>query len=257
MNLPGKTRRGGGRTFGDGGPTYRQLVRSALTAHYVKVSETDLIIYTDRTGHDVAHEAREAVIEHRGYLERYIRRYPEFLSTLRPWPADPLAPPIVQAMIEAGRLAGVGPMASVAGAVAEQVGQRLRGMANEVIVENGGDIFLAVRNPLKIAVFAGKSPLSLKIGIALDAGPDCRSVCTSSGTVGHSLSMGAADAVSVLSVSCALADATATAIGNRVQNAGDIEPAIQWGRSLRGIDGILIIVGKHMGAWGQVRVTPV
>lgn len=234
--------------------TYRQLVHSSLQASHVKVLETDLSIYADRP---MADEAREAVIEQRGYIENYIRRNPEFVRTLHPWPHDPLAPGIVQSMIGAGRKAAVGPMAAVAGAVAEQVGMRLLGSSQEVIVENGGDIFLHVRHPLKIAVYAGKSPLSLKIGIRIDAHPDAQAVCTSSGTVGHSLSLGAADAVSVISASCALADAAATAIGNRVHCTRDIESAIQWGRTIPEVDGILIIIGKQMGAWGRVQVIPV
>ena len=81
-----------------------------------------------------------------------------------------------------------------------------------------------------------------------------RAVCTSSGTIGHSLSLGVADAVCVVSESCPLADAAATAIGNRVEGAGDIQGAIDWGRGISGVDGIVVVIGDKMGAWGGVEL---
>jgi uncharacterized protein len=230
---------------------YRQLVRSHLTVTRVVVQQTDLGIYSDRP---VAAAAKEAVIEQRGYLEGYIRRNPEFVRTLRPFPEDHLAPPIVRKMIAAGRGAGVGPMAAVAGAVAEQVGHRLLKEAAEVIVENGGDIFFHTHQPMTVGLYAGPSALSLKIGLRVAPDAGIHAVCTSSGTVGHSLSFGRADAVCVLSDECALADAAATAVGNRVRAAKDIQAAIRWGRDITGVLGLLIIVGDQMGAWGAIEV---
>ncbi|MFZ1983922.1 MAG: UPF0280 family protein [Desulfatitalea sp.] len=230
---------------------YRQLVRSHLTAARVVVQQTDLGIYSDRP---VAEAAKEAVIEQRSYLEGYIRRNPEFVRTLRPFPEDPLAPPIVRKMIAAGRAADVGPMAAVAGAVAEQVGHQLLKQSSEVVVENGGDIFIHTHQPMTVGLYAGPSPLSLKIGLRIAADAGVHAVCTSSGTVGHSLSFGRADAVCVLSGGCALADAAATAVGNRVRAANDIPAAIRWGRDIAGVLGLLIVVGDKMGAWGAIEV---
>jgi ApbE superfamily uncharacterized protein (UPF0280 family) len=94
----------------------------------------------------------------------------------------------------------------------------------------------------------------MKVGLKI--APVCHplGVCTSSGTVGHSLSLGKADAVCVVSTSCALADAAATSIGNRVQSAGDIENAMAWGRGIPGVDGIVVIVGDRIGGWGAVKL---
>lgn len=234
--------------------TYRNLVHSHLCAFRVTVQETDLGVYADR---HMAVAAREAVLLERGHLETYIRHHPEFLGTLRPVAEDPLAPPIVRDMIEAGAGTGVGPMAAVAGAVAERVGRALLGQSAEVVVENGGDVFLSVRRPLTIGVYAGASPLSLKIGMRVDPAKGIRAVCTSSGTVGHSLSTGRADAACVLGASCALADAAATALGNRVKDAGDITRAIQWGRTIPGVLGMLVVVGEKMGAWGELEIVPI
>ncbi len=233
--------------------SYRQLVHGRLTPMRVTVQESDLSVYADGLQAD---DIKDAVIEHRGYLEGYIRRFPRFAQTLRPWPEDGLAPLIVQQMIQAGQRAGVGPMAAVAGAVSERVGVDLLNRTDEVIIENGGDIFIKTGHPLIVGIFAGRSPLSLRIGLQIEASDMPTSVCTSSGSVGHSLSNGRADAVCVVSNSCALADAAATAIGNRVANHHDIQPAIQWGRAIEGVRGILVIVSDKMGVWGQIRIKP-
>jgi len=253
-NKPHRKATGDGKLKGpDHHRGYRRLVRSGLKLNVVKVLETDLSIYANGGG--VAQAAREVVMEQRGHLEHYIRHHNGFLETLTPWPTDQLAPPVVRSMIEAGKIAGVGPMAAVAGAIAEMVGLRLlASVTDEVIVENGGDIFAHTHKPLTVAVYAGGSPLSYKIGLLLDSGTRSQAVCTSSATVGHSLSFGKADAVTVISSSCPMADAAATAIGNRVSDAGQIEAAIEWGRSIVGVEGILVIVGSKMGAWGRLQV---
>jgi hypothetical protein len=124
-------------------------------------------------------------------------------------------------------------------------------------VENGGDIFIRADTPLTIAVFAGRSPLSMKVGLRIDAARSPVAVCTSSGTIGHSLSFGSADAVCVVSSSCALADASATAIGNTVRAASDIQKAVAFGQKIPGIDGMLIIKDDKLGAWGNLELVPV
>ena len=231
---------------------YRQLVRGHLAAMRVTVQETDLSVYARIKDPDAV---KESVVQQRGYIEGYLQRHPEFGRALRPWPDDPLAPPIVRSMIRAAKRAGVGPMAAVAGAVSEAVGRSLLGRSEEVIVENGGDIFLSVQQRITIGIFAGQSPLSLKVGLKITPDQTPMAVCTSSGTIGHSLSYGKADAVCVLSDSCALADAAATSIGNRVGHHRDISPAIMAGRKIDGVTGILIIIGDKMGMWGAMELT--
>jgi hypothetical protein len=159
-------------------------------------------------------------------------------------------------MVKAGENATVGPMAAIAGAVAERAGLGLLKSTDEVIVENGGDVFIKTATPLTVGIFAGQSPLSLRIGIRVSGGPRPMGVCTSSGTVGHSLSLGKADAVCVVAESCAIADAAATAIGNLVQSIADIEFAIAKGKCIDKIRGIIIIVGEKMGIWGDLEVVP-
>jgi len=234
--------------------TYRDCTGARLRCETVRVQETDLAVYTDNP--PVADRVKQMVIEQRGYLEAYISQYPGFASSLIPWREDPVAPPIVREMIQASARAGVGPMAAVAGAIAQQVGQRLLAHADEVVIENGGDLFIHIRGRATIGVFAGDSPLSMKLGLQFDGSAMPRGVCTSSGRIGHSKSFGKADAVCVVCASSAMADAAATAIANRVISAKEIEDAIAWGRMIADVEGILIIVGDKIGVWGQMTMVP-
>ncbi|MBP1711906.1 MAG: hypothetical protein H6Q42_109 [Deltaproteobacteria bacterium] len=146
------------------------------------------------------------------------------------------------------------PMAAVAGAMAEFVGRDLLGESPEVIVENGGDLFIQLSRELKIAIFAGPSPLSMRVGLKISESAKGLGVCTSSGTVGPSLSFGRADAVCILSPSAALADAAATAVGNVVKSAGDLTTGLETAQSIEGVTGAVLIVGEKMGAWGKVEL---
>jgi len=234
--------------------TYRtRMARPGLTGFRVAVKETDLWVLADR---DYTLEVQELVIQERHQLEAYIAKNPAFLTSLAPWPPDPFAPPVVREMVEAAAAAGVGPMAAVAGALAARVGRGLVLLGPEVIVENGGDIFLAITQPATVALWAGKSALSRRVGLKLDPSLSPLGVCTSSGTVGHSLSFGRADAACVLAPSPALADAAATALGNRIQGPDTIAPALEWVGTLPEILGAVVIVGEKLGAWGRVELVP-
>ena len=234
--------------------TYRKLVNTEkLTAFQVVVKETDLLVHAER---ELAAETRELVLEHRGYVEAFINAHPDFTTALSPWRLDGPAPQIVTDMINAGANAGVGPMAAVAGAIAEQVGRGLLKITNQVIVENGGDVFIKTAAAVTVGILAGKSPLSMQLGIRLRCDQQPAAVCTSSGTVGHSLSFGKADAVCVIARSCAVADAAATAIGNLVTSPANINDGITAGRNIKKIDGIIIVCGSKMGIWGDLEVVP-
>jgi len=234
--------------------TYRhRICCDGLRSFQVVCEETDLMIQADCL---LDNHAREQVLACRGHIEGYITRYPGFATTIVPWPNQALAPEIIRTMIHAGGAAGVGPMAAVAGAVAESVGRALLDYSRQVVVENGGDIYLKTDGPALAGLFAGNSPLSMKVGIQVPDARDGIGLCTSSGTVGHSLSAGVADAVCVVSRSCALADAAATAIGNRIRSPGEIQPAIAFGKQIVGVLGIVVVAGREMGAWGQVELVP-
>ncbi len=234
---------------------YRSLVsKRGLASFRVAVRETDLLVRADIP---LETETRDLVLKHRMPLERYVEEHPEFVHTMVPWPQDQLAPPVVKTMITASQKAAVGPMASVAGAIADYVARDLLALSNNVIVENGGDIFMKTAFPLVAAIFAGKSPLTGKLGIQINAPGDPVAVCTSSGTLGHSLSFGRADAAVVIADSAALADAAATAIGNNVSTKHDIERAIALGKEIDGIVGIVVVLDDEIGFWGNVELVNV
>ena len=232
--------------------TYRHWIKGDdLISFNVTVKETDLYI---RASTNLKRKAHRLVLKYRDALERYIERYPTFLTSLESLPVDANAPHIVRAMSEAASKAGVGPMASVAGAIAEFVGTELLDFSPEVIVENGGDIYLKSLDKRVIGIYAGKSPLSGKVRLEIAGADTPLGICTSSGTVGHSLSYGKADAVMVLSPSATLADAAATAIANLIEQPDDIPDGIELAKGIEGISGVIIIVGDHTGLWGKVKI---
>ena len=232
--------------------TYRHRVKDdSLVAFQVVVKETDLYI---RALSNLHRKAYRLVVKYRGMLEAYIEREPDFLTSLEPISVGRDAPRIVQEMAAAASRADVGPMAAVAGAIAEFVGKELLVFSPEIIVENGGDIFLKSQRKRTIGVYAGSSPLTGEIGLEISGGDAPLGICTSSGTVGHSLSFGKADAVIVLAGSATLADAAATAIGNRVGQADDIPRGIEFAQGIEGLGGVVIIKDDKLGVWGEVKI---
>jgi ApbE superfamily uncharacterized protein (UPF0280 family) len=232
--------------------TYRHWVKgNDLAAFKVRVKETDLYL---RASSDLKSKARELVVKYRRILEDYIEGHPLFLTSLEPVAVEKNAPPLVADMAEAAKKAGVGPMAAVAGAIAEVVGKGLLAFSPEVIVENGGDIYLKSLTNRLIGIYAGKSPLTGRVGLEIEGKDTPLGVCTSSGTVGHSLSFGQADAVVVLSPSTALADAAATAIGNRILKPQDIPGGIEFAHTIKGLKGLVIIQGEQVGVWGELKL---
>ncbi len=232
--------------------TYREISTSRHYSRFsVKVSETDLYILADS---DLTALACESVHLYRSQLEEYIRIRPEFRSSLVPLSRDALAPGIVKTMLDASLRSGVGPMASVAGAIAEYVGRRLLEKSANVVVENGGDIFLHVTEEISVGIFAGASALSGRLALKVRADQTPLGICTSSGTVGHSLSFGSADAVCIKSTSAALADAAATATGNVVKDRRDVRKGLSKAMSIEGVLGVLIVIGDILAVQGDMEI---
>ena len=231
---------------------YRSLVnKENLISYNVKIAESDLLISSDS---NLSRSAEKSLMQHRHFLETYIKNHPEFRTSLLPLPDDHLAPPIVRDMIARSKVCGVGPMASVAGAVSEFVGYDLLGSTENLIIENGGDIFLRSKKKLTVAIYAGESTLSYKVNLVIKQEEIPLGICTSSATVGPSLNFGKADAVCVISKSATLADAAASAVGNRVKSKKDIKIALDYGINIPNVQGIVIIIGNDMGAIGDIEL---
>ena len=194
------------------------------------------------------------VWKYRNQIEKYIAQDPQFKESLVPHPVDALAPPIVKEMAAAGREAGVGPMAAVAGAMAEFVGRDLMDQSPQIIVENGGDIFLATKIKRKFSIFTEKKSLPTYVDFWIDPGKTPLGICTSSGVEGPSFSFGRADAVMVISSSAAIADAMATAAGNMVHSRKDIHKVLDFFREAGQVKAGAVFVEGEMGFWGDLEL---
>ena len=224
---------------------------SSFTTGY---KETDLWIGidTDSFRDEMKSFCFDRIKIYRTELENYLATDPEYGLSLKPYKTNCYAPYLAKKMAAAATKANVGPMAAVAGAFAQKLGNELMDnfKINEIAIENGGDIFLHLINPIIMSIFAGKSPLSGKIGIEIPKKAGSIGVCTSSGTIGPSLSFGKADAVMVVCKDAALADAWATSLGNRVQKAEDIDIVLKFTEKIHEILSIVIICNGKVGIRG-------
>lgn len=232
--------------------TYRTRFSSQrFRSFVVNYKDSDLWIGVDPESFHPEMEtvAFETVKTLRHQLEHYFLVDPEYGMTLIPLDTKPDAPEIVNILAEAGKKAGVGPMAAVAGAFSEEIGKiLLRNFGiKELVIENGGDIFLKLEKPLLLSIFAGNSVLSEKIGIEIPAQETPLGVCTSSGTIGPSLSFGIADAVMVACKSTAIADAFATALANQVKTPGDVQTVAETSEQFPEILSVVAICQDKLG----------
>ncbi len=231
---------------------YRERMSpEGLVRFRVVRAETDLLVSACR---DLSRETERLVDECRDELEAFIAKQPLFAETFVPYEVPVSAPAIVREMADAARAAGVGPMAAVAGAVADFVGRGLAERCDDVIVENGGDVFVKTTVPRRAAVYAGDSPLSGRVGILVDPAMTPAGLCTSSASVGPSVSLGKADAAVVLARTAALADAVASAVGNAVKGPRDVEAALEVGRGIEGVYGVLVVIGETLGVKGEIEL---
>ncbi len=235
---------------------YRSSYRGELVTWHLAVRETDLALclLPGVWNGTLERQVRALVTGLRRDLERYLRTCPEYARTHSPFHPPLPAPRIALQMAEAAARAGVGPMASVAGAFARAVGLFLRTRSTEVLVENGGDLWLAGTRPRRVGLFAGDSPFSGRLALRILPAQMPLGVCTSSGTVGPSFSYGRADAVTVLAPDVLLADAVATAAGNLVQGPADLERAVEFAMGTEGVTGAVAIQGSTLAAQGAVEL---
>ena len=231
---------------------YRDLHNSStLKSYQVTIEESDIYIASTNFTIDTAKKSLQDV---RNIIKECIEVNPNFLTSLQPIDMHSFTPPI-NWMLNASKICSVGPMAAVAGAVSKYVGESLLLENDEVIVENGGDIFISSKSTRKILVFAGNSPVSMKMAIEIPAGT--YGICTSAGKVGPSLSFGQADAAIVLSKDCVLSDAAATQLGNYIKDETYLEKSVKKIVSLPNIMGAMAICNDKIAASGQIKLTSV
>lgn len=216
-----------------------------------QLKETQCTIIADRV--EGIQTAKESIKHHRQQLEEYIKANSKFFYTLESFPA-PSKPLVAKLMAEAAEKASVGPMAAVAGVLADLAVKDILSAGCEVaVVENGGEISAVSNTPIDVAVVVGDEPLSKRFGFRLTEFPI--GVATSSGRFSHALSFGDAEAATVFCKDAGLADAAATAVGNVVKGE-DCQKAIQTGinkaQSIQGVEGVLIIYKGYVGTAGKV-----
>ena len=215
-----------------------------------KVEETFATIISDEEFIPIG---KQEMLHQRSFLEDFIRHDPLFVQTLEPYQVPEEAPEIVRRMAEAASKMGVGPMASVAGAIAEYaVRAMVRAGARHVLVDNGGDIALYLSHPVIIGIYAGDVKIN-NLGLRFQSLGNLFGVCTSSATVGPSLSLGRADAATVISQDVILADAAATALGNSIKEKTkeSITKALTSIANVE-IEGMLAIADDFIGIWGKL-----
>ena len=220
----------------------------------VKFLESDLWIGVDRDSYSASMEqdVYAMLVNLRRTMDAYLLMDPAYKSALTPYDAGLEAPDILKEMSKVSHKTGIGPMSAVAGAVALKVAEFLG--TKEVIVENGGDIYAKAGSDMDISVFAGQSPLSEKIGLHIPASDFPLGICTSSGTVGPSLSLGRADAMMIVCKDVLLADSYATAMANRIQSVNDLQPVIDRISNTPDILGALAIKDNRLAVCGQYEL---
>ncbi|MGI6656825.1 MAG: UPF0280 family protein [Desulfobulbus sp.] len=193
------------------------------------------------------------VMAERRLLERYLARDPEFRGAMVPVAVAEDAPVVVRRMAAAARTVGVGPMAAVAGALAQMGAEAAMAAGyDEAIVENGGDMFIHSARPVTVGLFAGTTPLADRLAFRLVPASLPLALCSSSSAMGHSLSLGRCDLATVVSADAALADAAVTLVCNLIRSERDLDPVLNDVGTLPGIAGILAVKGKKIGLFGNL-----
>lgn len=220
----------------------------------VKFLESDLWIGVDSGSYRASMEADTyaMLVDLRRQMDAYLLMDPQYKTSLTPYDAGLEAPNILKEMSRVSHKTGIGPMSAVAGAVAKRVAEFLG--TKEVIVENGGDIYAQAASDMDISVFAGQSPLSEKIGLHIPAADFPLGICTSSGTVGPSLSLGRADAVMIVCKDVLLADSYATAMANRIKTVNDLQSVIDRISALPEILGAIAVKDDRMAITGRFEL---
>lgn len=198
-------------------------------------------------------QAFNELVKQRTLIENYIKKDIFFLSTLKPCKIKKSAPKIVKLMAEGAKIANVGPMASVAGTIAEFIAKKLlQKGAKTAVVENGGDIFAVTNKEIIIGLFSGKNKIAEKLAFKLNKNNTPLAICSSSSLLGHSISFGKCDLATIFSKKSYIADAVATAVANKVKEIKDIEPTLNWAIKLKDVQGIIIIKDHKIGMIGNI-----
>lgn len=227
----------------------------------VVVEETDLWVTTSAglTGQpvlpDLPDQIAAYVTELRGQIKAWMLLAPDFRTSLVPVPTPASAPEVARRMAHGADIAGVGPFAAVAGTVAQMVAERFAPVSPDIIVENGGDIYICSQRDRVVGLLPDPASGEM-IGVVVKAADCPVSLCSSSATIGHSLSLGVGDIAAVRARDASLADAAATLFGNMLQGPDDVARVTERAAAMAhlGIEGVYAQCGGRVGIWGNMEL---
>ena len=236
----------------------RDIYRNKISAEgrysfRVDYKYSGLYMMCDR---DIGSELEEAISSFYRDIEMIIAGQPDFEKSLVPIKAGKDLPRIIKEMCDAGEVFSVGPMASVAGALCDHLAKSLMGRCGFLMIENGGDVYIKSSDPLEVGIFTKNIYFRDRLTLLVEAGQTPCGICSSSGSFGHSLSLGKSDLVTVLSRTATIADAAATSIANTINSEEDIDEAITRFSQYKEVDGLIIIKNKRIGLWGKLQLAP-
>ncbi|MFH1459266.1 MAG: UPF0280 family protein [Candidatus Omnitrophota bacterium] len=223
----------------------------SLEKFELKYFESDLLFYTDTNLENIA---RRWLMFYHDQILQYCCENPEFRKSLAPLKLKGKLPLIIRRMLFASKQAHVGPMASVAGAIAEFVGKKLLAYSKTVIIENGGDIFIKTEKKRKVGLFAGMNSIYNRLYLNISPADTPCGICTSSSKIGHSLSFGKTEACVIIAKSAIIADCFATYIGNLIKSESDFSKALKIVKSHKSISGAIFITNSKLTAYGKLKL---
>lgn len=231
---------------------YRNKILSKFKIE-VSFKESDLLICSDK---EIAREkARGILVKYYEQIEEYVTENSLFLTSLSPLGIDRAAPPVIKEMLEVSKVTGIGPFSAVAGAVAQYVGGELLNYCQELIIENGGDIFLKINEDKIIGVYLGQEFKINNLNLKIKKRNRAFGVASSSSSLGHSLNFGKADLVSVVAKNIIIADGFATAISNRIKKVEDVDKILTEAKDRLPIEGLLVAFGEKIFLWGDLELS--
>ncbi len=203
---------------------------------------------------------RKSLEELRADIASWARLYPTFRTSLAPLPEPEQSPEIIRRMHRGAAAAGVGPFAAVAGTVAHMLAEKYADIAPNLIIENGGDVYMYSTKERHVALLAQpqeEEEAGGNLGLRFGETDFPLALCASSATIGHSLSLGCGELAVVRAREGALADAVATALGNRLRSAQSVQQALDFAQNIVGVEGIFVQCDDAMGVWGAMELVAV
>jgi ApbE superfamily uncharacterized protein (UPF0280 family) len=231
---------------------YRRNISAAGKYSYrLRYKYTDIYITSDR---DISGKISQPVITFYSQLENVLSSDKQFGKSITPLSIKKDYPPAVKEMCLSSSIFNVGPMAAVAGAVCDTIAESLKDDCNFLMIENGGDVYIKSSEDIRAGLFTGSRHFPQNINIVISSQAMPCGLCSSSGMMGHSLSLGKSDLVTVMSETSAIADSAATAIANAINSKPDVDKAIKKYSKYEQVRGLIIIKDDRLAIWGDLQL---